>query len=227
MQRLRIRYAKRGRARFTSGRDFGRAFERALRRAAVPMAYSSGFSPHPRISYANSAPTGAASEAEFLEVGLARRCDPARVREALDAALPEGLDVVEVVEAEGPALADRLTGSEWSIELDGVAEATLDRAIDDLWRRPAMVVERMTKSGLRSFDVRGALVSLSRDGTTLTVVLRHQTPLVRADDVLTALRALAPIGSLPAAGRLTRRRQGRLGEDGEIADPLTPPPQST
>ena len=80
VQRLRIKYAKRGRARFTSHRDFGRAFERALRRAAVPMAYSSGFSPHPRISYANAAPTGAASEAEYLEIGLAAACDPARSR---------------------------------------------------------------------------------------------------------------------------------------------------
>ena len=63
MQRLRVRYAKRGRARFTSHRDFSRAFERALRRAAVPMAYSSGFNPHPRISYAGAAPTGAAPPA--------------------------------------------------------------------------------------------------------------------------------------------------------------------
>ena len=80
MQRLRIRYAKRGRARFTSHRDFGRAFERALRRAGVPMAYSSGFSPHPRISYANASPTGAASEAEYLEIGLAEAAHPPRSR---------------------------------------------------------------------------------------------------------------------------------------------------
>jgi radical SAM-linked protein len=68
---LRLRYAKRGRLRFASHRDFQRAFERALRRAGVPMAYSAGFSPHPKISYANAAPTGTASEAEYLEIGLA------------------------------------------------------------------------------------------------------------------------------------------------------------
>src|SRR3954453_9236386 len=93
VQRLRVRYAKRGRARFTSHRDFGRAFERALRRAGVPMAYSSGFSPHPRIAYANASPTGAASEAEYLEIGLSEVCDPAKVQAALDAALPSGLDI--------------------------------------------------------------------------------------------------------------------------------------
>ena len=58
VQRLRVHYTKRGRLRFSSHRDFQRAFERALRRAAVPMAYSAGFSPHPKVSYAGAAPTG-------------------------------------------------------------------------------------------------------------------------------------------------------------------------
>ncbi len=69
VQRLRVHYTKRGRLRFSSHRDFQRAFERALRRAAVPMAYSAGFSPHPKVSYAGAAPTGVASEAEYLEIG--------------------------------------------------------------------------------------------------------------------------------------------------------------
>ena len=75
MQRVRLRYAKRGRLRFTSHRDFARAFERALRRAEVPMAYSAGFTPHPKISYVGASPTGVASEAEYLEIGLARTVD--------------------------------------------------------------------------------------------------------------------------------------------------------
>ena len=83
--KLRLRYAKRGKVRFTSHRDFSRAFERAIVRARVPMAYSSGFNPHPRISYAGASPTGAASEAEYLEIGVAIRCDPDALREALDA----------------------------------------------------------------------------------------------------------------------------------------------
>ena len=68
VQKLRVHYAKRGRLRFSSHRDFQRALERALRRAEVPMAYSAGFSPHPKISYANSAPTGVASEAEYVVI---------------------------------------------------------------------------------------------------------------------------------------------------------------
>src|SRR5690348_5762632 len=100
-QRVRICYAKRGRLRFTSHRDFARAFERALRRAEVPMAYSAGFTPHPKISYVGASPTGAASEAEYLEIGLTREVDLDELRTMLDAALPEGLDLVEAVAA-GP-----------------------------------------------------------------------------------------------------------------------------
>src|SRR5690349_6943223 len=105
---MRVRYAKRGRLRFTSHRDFSRAFERALVRARIPMAYSSGFNPHPRISYAGASPTGAASEAEYLEIGLAQQVDPATLAGQLDEALPEGLDVLQVVEARPGSLAGRL-----------------------------------------------------------------------------------------------------------------------
>src|SRR5262249_41272605 len=99
VQRVRLRYAKRGRMRFTSHRDFARAFDRAILRANVPIAFSQGFTPHPKVSYASAAPTGVASEAEYLEIGLRDRVDAAVLRTALDAALSPGLDVLDAVEA--------------------------------------------------------------------------------------------------------------------------------
>ena len=77
------------------------------------MAYSSGFNPHPRISYAGAAPTGSASEAEYLEIALAEVVDPAAVHALLEEALPDGLDVLEVVESPGGSLADLLEASRW------------------------------------------------------------------------------------------------------------------
>ncbi len=124
MQRIRLRYTKRGRLRFTSHRDFQRAFERALRRAEVPMAYSAGFTPHPKVSYANAAPTGTGSEAEYLEIALTEPRDPERLRALLDESMPAGLDIVEAVEARTSGLADRLTASVWELRLDGVAPRT-------------------------------------------------------------------------------------------------------
>ncbi|SDT12194.1 radical SAM-linked protein [Friedmanniella luteola] len=222
VQRLRVRYAKRGRARFTSHRDFGRAFERALRRAGVPMAYSSGFSPHPRIAYANASPTGAASEAEYLEIGLSATCDPAKVRDALDAALPPGLDVVEVVPATPGALADLLTGSLWALDLAGVPEPVLDAAVARFLAADEVQVQRMTKNGLRHFDARAAVVTLvpaageepvgppAVGSRRLLVTLEHTVPAVRPDDVLAALVALAPEAAPTAPAVLTRLRQGVL-----------------
>ncbi len=220
MQRLRVKYAKRGRARFTSHRDFGRAFERALRRAGVPMAYSSGFSPHPRISYANASPTGAASEAEYLEIGLAESCEPERVRAALDAALPPGLDIVEVVAAPPGALADLLTGSRWQVAVAGVEPGVQQRAVAAFLAEDSVPVERMTKNGLRGFDARGAVVSIETDPSGLVVTLAHQVPLVRPDDVLAALHALTPEFDPAEIPILTRLTQGRLDpETGDIAEP--------
>jgi radical SAM-linked protein len=223
LQRLRVRYAKRGRLRFTSHRDFSRAFERALVRARIPMAYSSGFNPHPRISYAGASPTGAASEAEYLEIGLADKVDPARLAADLDEALPDGLDVLEVVEATPGGLADRLEASRWQIDLPLPLDA-VEPAVREFLGRSSVSVERMTKKGLRTFDTRSAVLALEvtahDGGSRLEVVLRHTVPAVRPDDVLSGLR---DVGGLPGAGAplVTRLQQGPLDEaTGAIGDPL-------
>lgn len=219
VQRLRVQYAKRGRARFASHRDFGRAFERALRRAGVPMAFSSGFSPHPRISYANAAPTGAATEAEYLELGLAAVLDPDQVRDALNAAMPDGLVVVRVVEAGPGSLADRLTASRWQVELAGTDPAEVAGAVADLLAASTVEVERMTKSGLRRFDVRQAVISLTSTGTTLDLTSAIAEPLVRPDDVVQALQSLRPALRTPTPALVTRLEQGTWDGAG-ITDPL-------
>ncbi|KQW53754.1 radical SAM protein [Nocardioides sp. Root1257] len=224
VQRLRIRYAKRGRLRFTSHRDFSRAFERAIFRARLPMAYSSGFNPHPRISYAGASPTGAASEAEYVEIGLAEVVDPAVIHAQLDEALPDGLDVLAVVESPGGSLADLLEGSHWLVDVAADPEASAS-AVATFLATEAVLVERMTKKGLREFDCRAAVVSLSSaehaDGARLDLVLRHAVPAVRPDDVLAGLASVAGLepGGAPL---LTRLAQGPLdAETGEIGDPLS------
>lgn len=220
VQRLRIKYAKRGRARFASHRDFGRAFERALRRAGIPMAYSSGFSPHPRISYANASPTGAASEAEYLEIGLAEVCNPAKVRDALDAALPTGFDIVEVAPSPSGTLADLLTGSRWFVELSVGPETDLAEAVRGFLAAPSVSVRRMTKNGLRDFDARSAVVRLAVVTAGLEVTLVHQVPLVRPDDVLAALAVVTPGFAPESIPVLTRLIQGVLDvETGGITEP--------
>jgi radical SAM-linked protein len=225
VQRLRIRYAKRGRLRFTSHRDFSRAFERAVFRARVPMAYSSGFNPHPRISYAGAAPTGSASEAEYLEIALAETVDPTAIHRSLDEAMPDGLDVLQVVESPGGGLADLLEASRWVMDLPATPLEEGERAVAGFLAEEAVLVERMTKKGLRSFDCRAAVVTLvatpQGEGCRLDLVLRHTVPAVRPDDVLSGLRSSTDLDPGPAP-LLTRLAQGPLTDDGSVGDPLVP-----
>ena len=233
VQRVRLRYTKRGRLRFTSHRDFQRAFERALRRSEVPMAYSAGFTPHPRVSYANAAPTGTASEAEYLEIALAEPRDPELLRERLNDSLPEGLDVVEAVPAATGDFAERLAASEWRLRLDGVAPDEAERAVRVFLAAGEVVVRRQTKKGMRDFDARGAVASLGvepggsdRPGSApcaiLRLVVRHLTPAVRPDDVLSGLRAVADLAP-PVPAAVTRLAQGPLDEEtATVLDPFAP-----
>ena len=227
VQRLRIRYAKRGRLRFASHRDLARALERALRRAGVPMAFSAGFTPHPKISYIGAAPTGAASEAEYLEIGLTERRDPEEIRAALDAALPPDIAVLDCVPAleGGGSLADRIEASAWRVELPGVAAADLAAAVRAFLARDQVTVAKRTKNGLKDVDARAAVCSASAEGepgcAILRVVVRQATPTVRPDDVVAALAAVADLRP-PSPTRAVREAQGRLDDTGTVADPLGP-----
>jgi radical SAM-linked protein len=240
VQRIRLRYTKRGRLRFTSHRDFQRAFERALRRAEVPMAYSAGFTPHPKVSYANAAPTGTGSEAEYLEIALTEARDPGTLRALLDESMPAGLDIIDAVEARTSGLADRLTASVWEMRLDGVSPEDAERAVDAFTAAETVEVRRKAKNGMRTFDARGAVASLEAHGAQptahgpqadrptdqacaiLRLVVRHVTPAVRPDDVLSGLRAVADLAP-PVPAAVTRLAQGLFDEEtGTVTDPLAP-----
>ncbi|MFE9423374.1 TIGR03936 family radical SAM-associated protein [Kitasatospora sp. NPDC006697] len=238
-----MRYTKRGRLRFTSHRDFQRAFERALRRSEVPMAYSAGFTPHPKVSYANAAPTGVASEAEYLEIGLADVRDPEQLRVRLDESLPTGLDIIDAVEVRTPNFVERLEASLWELRLPEVSEEAAAAAVARFLAAERVEVERQTKNGLRVFDARGAVarfepvlsqvavgpvgesvgtsdVRIERPCAILRLVVRHATPAVRPDDVLSGLRLTADL-ALPVPAEVTRLAQGPLDEEtGTVTDPL-------
>ena len=238
VQRMRVRYTKRGRLRFTSHRDIARVLERAIRRAGIPIACSAGFSPHPKISYAGACPTGVASEAEYLELGLSQLRDPDTIRADLDAALPPGIDVLEVVAVVPgePALADRLDASIWSVGIPGVTADELFSALETFMAADVVPVARRTKEGTREVDARGAVViaRVSDEDTLaalaierlagcamLHLVVRHATPAVRPDDVLAGLRSVAGLES-SAPPMATRISQGQLAGDGQLVDPLAP-----
>jgi len=225
VQHLVVRYAKRGKMRFASHRDVARVFERGVRRAALPIAYSAGFTPHPRISYAGGAPTGVASEAEYLSLALTARQAAAQVRQRLNQTLPDGIDVIDVTEdTEGR---DALEASQWRVVLPGVEPAAAERAVAGFLALSEAPVERLTDKGVRRLDARAAVVTLDvlgpadphggprtpvtgvQDCAILRMVVLHTAPAVRPDDVLTALREQH--GLVPSSPPMTTRlAQGSL-----------------
>jgi radical SAM-linked protein len=235
VQQLLVRYAKRGRMRFASHRDVGRAFERAVRQAGLPMAHSAGFSPHPKISYASGTSTGVSSEAEYLTLSLTAATDPAGLRPVLDRALPDGIDVIEVVEDSGGSLNGRLMVSEWLVELPGVAPDVATAAARVFLAASEVPVERLTNKGVRRFDARAAVLTLdvsSPAGAELDhacaiirMVVRHTEPAVRPEDVLNGLLpgGTAALASAPA---VTRVAQGVLGPEAGSREVVAPVPAS-
>jgi radical SAM-linked protein len=221
VQYLLVRYAKRGKMRFASHRDVARAFERGVRRAGLPVAHSAGFSPHPKISYAGGAPTGVASEAEYLSLAVTERQEAVVVRETLDAALPDGIDVIDVTEDAGGLPADRLTVSQWRVILPAVTPEDVTPAVDGFLALDTAPVERLTNKGMRRMDARPAVVTLEvrqaeSGDAELLMVVRHTVPAVRPDDVLTALHEVSG-KDLPVPPVVTRLAQGSLEGAGVVA----------
>jgi radical SAM-linked protein len=225
VQHLVVRYAKRGKMRFASHRDVARVFERGVRRAGLPIAYSAGFTPHPRISYSGGAPTGVASEAEYLSLALTSRQAAAQVCERLNATLPDGIDVIDVMDdAQRPGA---LEASQWRVVLPGVEPAAAEQAVAGFLALSEAPVERLTDKGVRRLDARAAVVTLDvlepadpddgpraavtgvQDCAILRMVVLHTAPAVRPDDVLTALREQH--GLVPSSPPMTTRlAQGSL-----------------
>lgn len=247
VQKLRVCYAKRGRLRFTSQRDFQRALERALRRINAPMAYSAGFHPHPKISYAGAAPTGAASEAEYVELSVTSLVDPVAFGRQLHEALPVGLDILEAVTIQSKgSLNDKLQASEWLIRLPGVSAEESQPAVSAFMDLTSVPLTKITKKGSREVDTRAVVVmlnpipladarallpeaalavtgsaSLTGDGqdTLLHAVMKHVIPTVRVDDVVSSMSAECGL-PVPAPCIMTRLRQGTLVDGVSLVDPL-------
>jgi len=96
MTRMLVKFAKKSEAVFLSHRETMRCLERALRRSELPLSYTSGFKPRPRVSFSPALPLGVAAEAEYIEVGLEEDVNSKEALEKINQALPRGLEVREI-----------------------------------------------------------------------------------------------------------------------------------
>ena len=168
--RTRLRFTKLGKVRFTSHRDVARLFERALRKAAIPVAYTEGFSPRPKIAFGLALSTGHESLAEYLDIALANHgdVDVTEVPGRLSPALPVGIDVVAAapVQPGDASLQESVTSCTWRIELPDTDLECAERLVTTALAADELVLSRIRKGKEVIDDLRPAVLSLVTDGPT-------------------------------------------------------------
>ena len=193
--RLRIRLAKLGLARFLSHLDFQRVVERGLRRAELPLAFTQGFNPHPRISYASALATGTSSEGEFIDVDLTEPVEPEVFLARANAALPPDVRLLEARPAPegGESLMALINAAEYRLRLEGAGEAALRQAVDRFMKTEHVVVTREGPSGSRPVDIRPHVYRLTVDGPgeLRALVQTGSQGNVRPEEVVAGLRRLS------------------------------------
>ncbi|NLI14612.1 TIGR03936 family radical SAM-associated protein [Pelotomaculum propionicicum] len=218
MFRYRIIYAKVGPARYISHLDLLRVFDRSARRAGLPVAYTQGFNPHPKMTFAAPLSVGTAGEAEYADMELARDIDPAVVKSALAGAMPQGLRLIEVdrtpeAAASLMALVERATYSARAELASPLRDEVLARAIDSFLARPQIIIERQGKAGAKKeYDIRPGIFAMS--GCVNNDIIKIKAELktgssgnVRFEELLAAFLKES---RLPLRGRLSLTRTGLL-----------------
>ena len=198
VQRLRLTFSKDGPARFISHLDLARALERALNRAALPVAYTQGFNRRPRLSLAAALPLGYTSAAEVADVWLTEPVEPEAFRERLMTRMAPGIAILAVVEAPltAPSLQQQLAESVYEVGLPAEVSAdALRQAVAELLAADTLVRQRHRPKDNRSqsFDLRPLILDLAvderqDDGLWLRLrLVQSATQMGRPDDVLASL----------------------------------------
>jgi radical SAM-linked protein len=202
-QRIRIRHTKLGRTRYLSARDLTSVWERSLRRAQLPIAYSEGFTPHAKVSFPDAMPVGFASTGEYAELTFAAPIDPGPGLGSLSAALPEGMTITTYLEVPdgAPKLAKMLRCTLWELAwpADSTDEAIAVRdrgraALHALLAADSVEITKHRPSGDKIVDVRPPIISAAFDVAPVpgwtTAGMPPTSTSGSADDVATVLRVL-------------------------------------
>jgi len=215
--RVRLRFSKLGKVRWTSHRDVARMWERAFRRVQLPLAYTQGFSPRPRVSFGLALPTGAESVAEYLDVELAPHIevDVAVLPARLTPALPAGIDVLAaaVVDDDADSLQHEVTSCSWTVEVAGASADEVRDLVARALAADSLVVSRERKGKVSDEDIRPGILSVVATGTTLECELAAQPRALRPSELV---RALSP--TLEEVGM--RRTAQWIQRDGARSEPL-------
>lgn len=225
--RIRLRFAKLGKIRWTSHRDVARMWERALRRLELPVAYTEGFSPRPKLSFGLALSTGHESVAEYLDVDLREEIDLAALPTELSEQLPVGIDVTAAADlAPGsPSLQEDVLSCTWRIEVRDLDPTDADDLVASALAADELVLTRTRKGKDVTDDLRPAVLAVRTTGPTpagteLEAELAVHPRSVRPAELLLALRPGLE------EGRVVRTAQW-IWRDGARLEPLVAEPAAT
>ncbi|MFM8304335.1 MAG: TIGR03936 family radical SAM-associated protein [Actinomycetota bacterium] len=209
---VRLRFSKRGPVRFISHRDVARAFERAFRIAELPLAFSRGFSPHPKVSFGPALAVGYESDAEYLDVELTRTVDLERLVPTITDGLPEGMDVTGAAPLvdRAPSLQESIGVLGYRVELAGIDPPALGAAVAELVVRDRLEVPVTRKGEERIDDIRPSVLALAQprpDEAVVVVEIATRPRTLRVVDVVSGLRAVSPDAATLAEQRVVRTHQ--------------------
>ena len=231
--KVRLRFVKLGKVRWTSHRDVARMWERALRRAALPVARTGGFTPRPKVSFGLALPTGHESLAEYLDVELEREVpDVTALPARLSPALPAGIDVTAaaVVDDRATSLQESVTSCTWEVEAVGAPPDHIGRLVEGALRAPSLVVTRERKGTAVTDDVRPGILAATVAGPPPCVdegYVDHAPGALVVVELATHPRSLRPAEFLRAVSPALREGHVRrthqwIERDGARWEPLLP-----
>jgi radical SAM-linked protein len=195
-RRLRVVFAKNSQAKYISHLDLVRAWERALRRAEVPLAYSQGFNPHPRLFFAAALPVGFTGREEMLDIILQGDMTPRELASRLEIQLPPGLELVSVreVPTAQPPLPAQVVGTEYRVVVESPdARRIVQSRLSELLAAETIVRQRRRRREMRVYDLRPLIRRLwvvGRRGDTCTIGMclrADEQGTGRPDEVVSAL----------------------------------------
>ena len=195
-EKLRLRFAKKGRAVYISHLDLMRTMQRVFLRAGYSLKYSEGFNPHPVISILLPLGVGVSSECELMDFQLAEDADLAAMPERLNKAMPEGITALEVKEA-GEKVKDlkwlRISGK---LDYDERNPAEMRDGLQAFFAQAQIIITKKTKRGEGEADIAPAIREIGFTAgercVRLSAVISAQEPTLNPEHLVSALRQLAP-----------------------------------
>ncbi|TYP57604.1 TIGR03936 family radical SAM-associated protein [Thermosediminibacter litoriperuensis] len=161
--RVRMKIRKGEEVKFISQLDLMRALERAIRRAELPVKFTEGFNPRPRISFTPALPVGMTSDAEYMDVEFAGELPLDRILARLNSCLPPGISVLKADTAEGKIPLSSVNRAIYTVVVDAGGDATpelLDKAIAELLARPEITVTKTSKGKVKNINISPLIYSI-------------------------------------------------------------------